>query len=97
MCPTTYFETPAQELAATQAATVELLQSVAASGETPDTHTIYRLNRLAATCARLAFSNELPLGESVRALITWCDHLDDSEWTANFMLALKRYPLQAPW
>jgi hypothetical protein len=99
MSPPPYFETPAQELVATQEATEELLQSVAATGGTPDAHTISRLDRLAATCARLAYPNGLTasLSDNVHFLIAWCDHLDDPKWRANFMLALKSYPLRSPW
>jgi hypothetical protein len=99
MSPPPYFETPAQELAATQEATEELLQSVAAIGSAPDAHTIDRLERLAGACALLAYSNGLAasLSDNVHFLISWCDHLDDPQWTANFMLALKSYPLRSPW
>ena len=98
MSPTPHFETPSQELAATQEATEELLQSVAATGSIPDAHTVDRLERLAAACARLAYPNGLAssLSDNVHFLIAWCDHLDDPEWAANFMLALKSYPLRSP-
>jgi len=94
-----YFETPAQELAATQAAAEELLQSIAVAGSTPDAHMVDRLDRLAGACARLAYPNGLAssLSDNVHFLIAWCDHLDDPAWTANFMLALKSYPLRSPW
>ena|SRR4249919_1968076 len=94
-----HFESPAQELAVTQQVAEDLLRSVAASGVTPDTHTISRLEKLAASCARLAYPNGLTaqLSDNVESLIRWCDHLDDPEWTANFALALKTYPLRSPW
>lgn len=99
MSPPTYFETPAQELAATQEVTEELLQSVASAGRAPDAHILDRLEKLAAACARLAYPNGLAssLSADVRSLITWCDHLDDPEWKANLVLALKSYPLRSPW
>jgi hypothetical protein len=99
MSPPPSFETPAQELAATQEAIEELLQSVAAAGGIPGAHTISRLDGLAATCARLAYPNGLTasLSDNVHFLIAWCDHLDDPEWRANFMLALMSYPLRSPW
>ena len=99
MSPPPHFETPAQELAATQEATEELLQFVAGAGGTPDAHTLSRLDKLAATCGRLAYPNGLAasLSDSVSALIAWRDHLDNPECAANFMSALKRYPLRSPW
>src|SRR5690349_16877806 len=99
MSPPPYFDSPAQDLAATREATETLLRSVAASGDTPDARTIDRLEKLAAACGRLAYPNGLAssLTESVHFLIAWCDHLDDPEWTANFILALQNYPLRSPW
>ena len=98
MSPPPYFETSAQELAATQAAAEELLQSVAAAGGAPDAHTVGRLEKLADACSRLAYPNGLAasLSDNVNSLITWCDHLDDPEWKTSFMLALETYPLRAP-
>ena len=90
------FESVAHELAETQLAIDELLQKVAATGVRPTDRDLLRLEKLAIACARLAYPNALPLSDNANALITWHDHLDDDEWKAGFLNALKSYPLCSP-
>jgi len=90
------FESAAHELAETQLATDELLQLVAAVGVRPTERDLLRLEKLATACARLAYPNALPLSDNAHALITWHDHLDDVQWKACFLEALKSYPLRSP-
>jgi hypothetical protein len=92
------FQSPAHELAETQLATEELLHEVAAAAAPPSEHTLSRLDKLASACARLAYTNSLaaPLSDDVHNLIVWCDHLDDPQWKAQFVAALKSYPLRSP-
>ena len=98
MSPLQQFESPTQELVATQQAAEELLLEVAVAGRLADEHMLSRLDKLATACAKLAYGNGLAaaLSYNVRSLITWCDHLDETEWKAEFALALKSYPLRAP-
>lgn len=93
------FQSPAHELAETQLAVEELLQEVAATSTPPSEHTLKRLDKLASACARLAYTNGLAtsLSDNVQNLIAWCDHLDDTQWKARFVAALKSYPLRSPW
>ena len=93
----TVFASPAEELAATQTAAEQLLQQIAASRAAATEHELARLEKLADACTRLAYPNSLPLAASVHNLVTWCDHLNEAEWKAKFMLALESYPLRAPW
>ena len=93
------FESPTQELTATQLAAEQLLREIAAAGVPPDERLLSRLEKLATSCARLAYGNGLAssLSHSVTSLITWCDHLDDAQWKAQFAEALKSHPLRSPW
>ena len=94
-----HIESLSQELAATQQAAEDLLRSIAAGDVTLDTHSISRLDKLAVACARLAYANGLitQLSDNVESLIRWCDHLDDPGLTADFVRALKTFPLRSPW
>lgn len=91
----TYFATAADELAATQAATEELLDEIASSIAPVSEHTVQRLERLAACCARLAYGNKLGelLSPSVEHLIAWCDHTNEPRYRAAFVRALRVRPL----
>jgi hypothetical protein len=93
----TPFDSPAHELAITEQATEKLLHEIATGAVSMNEHTLFRLEKLAAACARLAFKNDLILGAASHSLVTWCDHLDDQQWKANFFNALKVYPLKKPW
>jgi hypothetical protein len=88
-----------EELKATQAAAEELMRQIASGPEAPDQQALQRLERLATTCARLAFGAGEPsiLSQPVYNLVNWCDHLDDPHWRSEFIVALRSYPLGAPW
>jgi len=90
---------PNDQLAVAIQAAEALLKQIAASGKFADRQLISQLEELAMTCARLAFTLDLTstLTDSVYNLITWCDHLDDKEWTEKFVYALRAYPLAHPW
>ncbi len=95
----TFFATWKEELATTQLAADELLKQVAA-GTTPlDEHALMRLDKLAATCAKLAYGANSPgsLIETVQNLVAWCDHLNEPAWRDSFITALHSYPLGSPW
>ena len=94
----TIFNSASDELHATQKAAEELLSAIASSGSHPSDHDLLRLEKFASSCSRLAFPNDLTssLSPCVYNLITWCDHLDDPLWKANFLKALLTSPLQSP-
>jgi hypothetical protein len=95
----TIFNSISDELHATQQAAEELLFDIASSELPPSDHDLLRLEKLASSCARLAFPNGLTssLSPSAYNLITWCDHLNDPVWKADFLKALQNSPLQSPW
>jgi hypothetical protein len=94
----TYFATPQDELLETQRATEQLLAELALSELEATDHSVARLDRLASSCAKLAYGNNLNsmLTSNVHNLITWCDHLDQPSWRSNFLQALKANPLVSP-
>ena len=94
----TYFATPKDELLETQNAAEQLLAELAVSGIEVTDHSVARLDRLASTCAKLAYGNKLNslLSSNVHNLIAWCDHIDQPSWRENFLKALKASPLVSP-
>ncbi len=94
----TYFATVQDELLESQRAAEELLAELALSGIEATDHSVARLDRLASSCAKLAYGNNLAslLTPSVHNLIAWCDHLDQPSWRSNFLQALKANPLVSP-
>ena len=87
-----------EELLATQSTTEQLLQEIADGKLAADDRTLQRLDRLSASCAKLAYGNNSPdkLSESLHNLVAWCDHLDDPDTRASFTLALRTFPLRSP-
>ena len=86
------------ELVATQNAAEKLLQEIAAGAVAVDDHSLERLDRLSTSCAKLAYGNNSAgnLSESIHNLVAWCDHLDDQVTRANFIVALRTFPLSSP-
>lgn len=62
-------------------------------------HTLLRLEKLSTAGAKLAYGNDCLKYESAQMhnLIAWCDRLDDADWKAEFIQALKHAPLRSPW
>jgi len=95
----TFFANWKEELTATQLAADELLKQVASGSILIDEQALMRLDKLATTCAKLAYGANSPssLTETVQNLVTWCDHLNELEWRERFITALRCYPLGSPW
>jgi len=88
----TLFQSTAEELFATIAATEELLHEISAAGGASE-RDVFRLEKLSVACARLAYPNGLSLTNETHNLIAWCDHLNEPEIKAKFMIALNISPL----
>jgi hypothetical protein len=77
----------------------DILRTLTTNPAEPNPETIDDLDRIASAAARLVYGNDRPglLSERLANLISWCDHLDDPTWTAEFRKALRTEPLRAPW
>jgi hypothetical protein len=92
--------TPSEtEIEMLERAADDLLAEISRSTTPASSETLDRLEVIAGAAAKIAYGtgNAKILSDQIGSLITWTDHLDDSEWVSRFQRALTTRPLIHPW